>query len=160
MSKVPPADCEEKRSPISNVSQGVLPDSTGDVQTRMLNATLHMSDQMNAQMAGIQIRIAGTKSILRHGCPLLAVAENKKQPRITCTEDVLAKHFPGEKTASQKSTLIPSLFGGLELGVVKSYLPASMAIRRTKWILELMMLSTKDGKTVYDTDIGRDENAL
>lgn len=68
---VPAGDGEVERRKTSNKSPGVLTDYTGHVQIRMLNAVLHMSDQMTAQMVRIGIEISGIKSTLSQGSLLM-----------------------------------------------------------------------------------------
>lgn len=85
-----------------NASQSMLANSTGYVQTRMMNEIIQISDLMTAQMADIRIAIAGMKSTLSQRSLLTAVTEDKKHRSKNDMENLLTKNFPGYKTAFNK----------------------------------------------------------
>lgn len=136
---------------LANFVDGIV-----DRNSRMLKAIEKMSDQSIEQMTGLRTEIKSLKDILMH----CVAAENKKQPRINGVEDMLAKKWPDFKKALHRGTLSPVLFGQLTRLIVKTYMPEVVDIHRTKRMLDLLMLSTRDGKLVYTTEVGRDAKAL
>lgn len=89
-----------------------------------------------------------------------AAAKNKKQTHINDIEDMLATKFPEFKNALQKVTFSPVLFGPITLIINTTFMRESAGIGRIKRVLDLVMLSTRDGKSVHKTEVGRDVNAF
>lgn len=93
---------EVERRRTSNDSQSLLPNSTVYLHTRLLNAIIHVSDHITAQMASIRTLIVDMKRIPSRGNLLTASAEDKKQSRTNDMKNFLAKNFPGYETTVQK----------------------------------------------------------
>lgn len=73
---------------------------------------------------------------------------------------MIANNFPWFKNAFQKATFSPALFGRIERIIVNAYIHGSVGIGRTKRVMDLVMLSTRDGKLVYTTNVGREAKVL
>lgn len=84
-----------------------------------------------------------------------SAAENKKLPRINYFEDILSKNLSGIKNLFQKATFNPILFCEIARVLVRSYMPGSVDVGRTKRVMDFLMLSARYCKSVYNTDVGR-----
>lgn len=63
-------------------------------------------------------------------------------------EDIFVKKLPGFKKEFNKGTFRRVIFSQLARIIVKAYIPEVADIHQTKRILELLMLSTREKKSV------------
>lgn len=93
-------------------------------------------------MSGLRIDFTDVSNFLFEGY----AAKNKKQPRLT---DIEYFHkLPGFKKAFNRGTFSPLLFGKLTRLIAKNYNPKIPHIHRTKSIFALLVVSTRECKSV------------
>lgn len=68
---------------------------------------------------------------------------------------MLPKNFPGFKMAFRKMTFSPVLFGQIARIIVKTCRPESVYIGRTTFVMDLVILSTRDDKVIKTLSYGK-----
>lgn len=75
-------------------------------------------------------------------------------------EELLKRKLPGLETVFQKATYSPAVFIQLMLYVVVFCNQASIEANKTKMFTEMEKFSIREGKSGYDSDVGRQMKKL
>lgn len=121
---------------------------------RLLEAVQTLSQDTG----GLRTDVCNMKESVINSYNGRARSDSKTPTRINYLEDMLSKILPCFKTTSQKLRFGPVVFNQLFPFKVLSYNPPSFSVRRTKELLEVVIVLTRDGKLAYDTDFGRHMN--
>lgn len=149
------------RPPQTNASFSFVNELSEPYQARVLKAIEKLSENVTKHLNGIREDMQDIKNVLLCREIPSADAEKKKNTsRIDSVEDMLSQKLPGFRKAFNKGTFCPVIFGQVVRIVVKEYMPASSSVSRTGKLMDIIMFSTKDGKAMYDTEVGRATKTL
>ena len=152
----------EGRPPQTNASVSFVDELSESYQAQLLKAIHQLSDNMTKHMGGLCEDMKEVKNALlsKEAASAAADKKGKNASRMESVEDMLSEKLPGFRTAFNKGTFCAVIFGQIVRLVMTSCKGSSSIVNEMEKLTEIIMFSSKDGKSAYETDIGKGTKTL
>lgn len=155
----PTNDAQEDRmtGQLSNATSAVMKDMSERWNGDAVEAMQNLRQLFVEEMGGLKTAMDEIKQMIvdMHAPNEKAYADMKKSSRFDDMDALMETKLPGFKQIFQRAALSPVLFSQIVRYVVTLFNPSPLDLTLAKTLSKVLTCSTREGKAVYDSDVGR-----
>ena len=156
---IPTMDAQEERmtGQLSNATSVVMKEISDRSNGDAVEAVKNLRELIVEEMGGLKTAMDEIKQMIVdiYAPNDKAYAEGKKSSRIEDMDTLMEKKLPGFKQVFQRAALSPVVFSQNVRYVVTLFNPSPLDLALAKTLAKVLTFSTREGKAVYESDVGR-----